>query len=87
MTITRRSLIGAILASASAPALVRAGSIMRINPAIVLPPEWTADAIGGYFVPTEFGRMVETTWDMKNGMVFFRERIVPEHEWRLTSSV
>lgn len=35
--ITRRNLLAAILAAGAAPAIVRAGSIMRINPRIVVP--------------------------------------------------
>ena len=34
----RRNFLGAMLAACAAPAVVRAGSLMRINPAIVLPP-------------------------------------------------
>lgn len=33
----RRNFLGAMLAACAAPAIVRAGSLMRINPAIVTP--------------------------------------------------
>lgn len=33
----RRGFLGAMLAACAAPAVVRAGSLMRINPAIVVP--------------------------------------------------
>lgn len=33
----RRNFLGAMLAACAAPAVVRAGSLMRINPAIVVP--------------------------------------------------
>lgn len=37
MSLSRRSFLGAILAAAAAPAVVRAGSLMRVNPAILTP--------------------------------------------------
>lgn len=35
----RRNFLGAMLAACAAPAVVRAGSLMRINPAIVVPDD------------------------------------------------
>jgi len=37
----RRGFLAGILAAATAPALVKAGSLMTINTKIVAPPEWT----------------------------------------------
>ena len=43
----RRSFLAAILATATAPAIVRAGSIMRVNPRIVAP-------VGGVVITQTF---------------------------------
>jgi hypothetical protein len=40
--ISRRSLLGSMLALAAAPAIVRAQSIMRVAPPKIVAPEWRA---------------------------------------------
>ncbi len=43
--IQRRGFLGAILAGMAAPAIVRSGSIMRINPAIIAAPRFGISAV------------------------------------------
>lgn len=43
---TRRGFLGALLAAAAAPAIVRAGILMPVKPAIVMPPVLYTGEIG-----------------------------------------
>lgn len=66
----RRSFMSAILATATAPAIVRAGSIMRVNPRIVRPP---------YVVVRKFvGGAMGGSWDYPGNWCSI---YIPRDEW------
>lgn len=75
----RRGFLGAMLAACAAPAIVRAGSLMRINPAIV--PDDRVVIITQY--GTDIGHMVEEA--LGERMQLIREMIAYEVLYGITS--
>ncbi len=75
----RRGFLGAMLAACAAPAIVRAGSLMRINPAIV--PDDRVVIITQY--GTDIGLMVEGTLGERIQLI--REMIAYEVLYGITS--
>ena len=73
--ISRRSLLGSMLALAAAPAIVRAQSIMRVAPPKIIVPEWRRGLTpGGWLMGGGHADYVG------NGFVIF-DRALSDSEW------
>ena len=77
----RRNFLGAMLAACAAPAVVRAGSLMRINPVIIL-PKMEIGRIEGFRIITQDHLAEMTKRRIDLAMVQWRAAIIEGHDWK-----